>query len=1040
MRKVPNEGTLFWKGRLNLRFTLSLFLLSFFAIHLFAETGGLTNHSSTANSAFDIMQSSSRTIKGKVFDELNEPLVGATISIPGTTCGTLVDINGNFTLLIPEDIHSNTMQVSYIGYKSQTLSIKDKTEFNIKLELDSQLMEDVVVVGYGTSSVKDLTGSVASVGARQLDNLNTPNVSSMLQNLAAGVQVSQNTGRPGETVRVRVRGATSLTGSNDPLYVIDGIPVEDPKALDILSSSDIQSMDVLKDASSAAIYGSRAANGVVIITTKKGTIDSKPTVNFNYRFTADTQIKNFKILYGDEWRNYVEKFARETLIYDPSNETAEDILNIPGYLGSASTNWFKEVKQNAMRHDIDLSVAGGSKNSRYRVALSILDQKGMVIGDDMKRYNARIVNDYDVTSYFRVGINASFNVTNQNTSGTSMFTAQGTRPDLPIYDKNGNYDMTTGNPNPVANTNRKNASKMYRGLGTIYGEVDIWDGLKFKSSLSGNFMNQERETFTPSYLSRQELAYGQESHGRSYKTVFDNLLSYNKQLNKNHALDALIGVSFENSKSRNMNASGNTYPDDDIYTDIGAASVISGVGSGSSSTGLFSSFGRINYRLMERYLFTFTGRYDGSSMFGKNNKYGFFPSGAIAWRISEESFMQDIDFVNELKLRGSVGVTGTQNLSAYGSRDLYGAINYGELPGIIHSQTGNRDIRWEKSTQYDVGVDFTLWDNKIRGSLTGYYKDTKDLIWQFNFANSTMAGSMYRNIGAVTNKGIEFNITGYILDTPDWGVDVSLNLSRNKNKVTRLVPDGAIRNAMDGVIIQAQGGYQQVLAEGYPMGVFFGYEYNGIIQDWDRVNELNQYAKDNGQTYYDGSKLRPGQLEIKDLDGNGKIDDGDRVILGKPDPHFFGGLTANARYKDFTLFANFGFQAGGKKIYNKTLQNMPAQLTGLIDYGLNDRWSDENRDAKYPALYIGDGVARETKMSIHDASYFRLQELKLAYNIPFIKYVNGQVFVSATNLFTISSYPGTDPATINSNSNYGGNSETSYPGIRSFSLGFKVSL
>lgn len=908
------------------------------------------------------------------------------------------------------------------------------------MELDSHLIEDVVVVGYGTSSVKDLTGSVASVGARQLDNLNTPNVSSMLQNMAAGVQVSQNTGRPGEVVRVRVRGATSLTGSNDPLYVIDGVPVEDPKTLDILSSSDIQSMDVLKDASSAAIYGSRAANGVVIITTKKGSNDSKPTVNFNYRFTADTQIQNFKILYGDEWRNYIMKFAQQTLIYDPSNETAADILNVPNYLGSANTNWFKEVKQGAWRHDFDLSVAGGSKNSKYRVALSILDQQGMVIGDEMKRYNARIVNDYDITSYFRIGLNASFNLTNQHNSGTSMFTAQGTRPDLSVYDEEGNYDMTTGSPNPVANTNRKDVSKIYRGLGTIYGEVDIWDGLKFRTSLSGNLMTQERETFSPSYLSRQEIAYGQETHARSYKTVFDNLLSYNKEFNEKHTVDALIGISFENSKFKNMNASGNTYPDDDIYTNIGSASVISGVNDGSSSSGLFSSFGRINYKLLNRYLFTFTGRYDGSSMFGANNKYGFFPSGAIAWRISEESFMKDVDFVNELKLRGSVGVTGTQNLSAYGSRDLYGAINYGELPGIIHSQTGNRDIRWEKSTQYDLGIDFSLWDNRVRGSLTGYYKDTQDLIWRFNFANSTMAGSMYRNIGAVTNKGVEFNVTTYILDTPDWGVDVSLNLSKNKNKVTKLVPDGAIRNAMDNVIIQSQGGLQQVLAEGYPMGAFFGFEYNGIIQDWDRVEALNDYAKEKGQTYYDGSKLRPGELEIKDLDGNGKIDDGDRVIIGKPDPHFYGGLTGNVRFKDFTLFANFGFQVGGKKLYGKTLQNMPAQLTGLIDYGLNDRWSDENPNAKYPALYIGNGVARATDMNLHNASYFRLQELRLSYNLPFEKYVKGQVFMSTTNLFTITSYPGTDPATINSGSNYGGNYETSYPGIRSFSVGFKVSL
>lgn len=506
-------------------------------------------------------------------------------------------------------------------------------------------------------------------------------------------------------------------------------------------------------------------------------------------------------------------------------------------------------------------------------------------------------------------------------------------------------------------------------------------------------------------------------------------------------LDAVAGISFERGISRSTRMNSQTYPDNDIYTNLGSAASISSWGNGYNASGLFSSFARINYKLMERYLFTFTGRYDGSSMFGSNNRYGFFPSGAIAWRISQEKFMKNLTFINDLKLRASVGTTGTQNLTSFSNRDLYEATSYNNLSAIIHKQVGNRDIRWEKSTQYDLGLDFALFDYRLTGSISGYIKDTKDLIWSFDFPPSATGGSMQmnRNIGALTNRGIEINLVGRVLSTKDWNLDLTLNMSHNKNKVTKLVEEGRAQSAMNVVV---QGSYaDQVLAVGYPMGAFHGYEYAGIIQDQARIDELNAYAKSKGQSYYDGNSLKPGHLEIKDLNGDGIINYNDRVIIGNPDPDLFGGLTANLSYKQFSLFANFGYQIGGLKIYNKTLQNLPGQLTGLIDYGLNDRWSDTNKDAKYPALYIGDGVPRLTDHELFNASFFRLQEVRLTYNLPLNKVIKGQLFVSATNLFTLTSYPGTDPATVNSNSNYGGNYETStYPGFRSFSAGLKINL
>lgn len=952
---------------------------------------------------------------------------------------TATNANGEFTIT-SNSPHSDRLGVRFVGYEPQLIGIKGRNTINVVLQTDIKTIDEVVVIGYGTTSAKDLTGAVSTVGKRQLENLNATNVSSLLQNLASGVQVSQSTGRPGERVNIRVRGATSF-GSNDPLYIVDGVPIESYSLIESLSPGDIQSMDVLKDASAAAIYGSRAANGVIIITTTKGVISEKPTISFNYNSTIDTEIRNFRILTGDEWRNTLTGFARQTLVYDPSNKEADEIVNTPGQIfGDADTNWFDEIKQPAWRHNADFSIRGGSKTNKYMISLAVLDQTGMVRGDDLTRYTGRVSLDTDILPVLRFGINTNLGYMQRNVSGTSMFTSQGFRPDLPVYDENGNYDMSTGAANPVANTHIKNRTDTYNFLGTIYGELDIIPDLTFRSSLSGTVYSGTKEGFSPSFLYRNKRARGSEYHSNNFSTVFDNTLSYKKKFADIHSIDAVVGVSFENYESKSTYISGDTYPDDYIYNNIGSATstTVDSESGYKSSKGLFASFGRINYRLKDRYLFTVTTRYDGSSLFGANNRYGFFPSGAIAWRISEEPFMENVEFVNDLKIRMSAGVTGVTNIGLYRNLDLYSAGSYNDLPMIYHSQSGNKDIKWEQTTQRDIGVDFVLFDSRLRGSVSGYIKDSKDLIWNFNYSNSSKGYTVPRNIASVKNRGVELNLTGYIIQNKDWQFDVTLNVTRNVNKITKLVPEGAYTDP-NGVLIHGSG--QQVLALDKPMGAFFGYEYNGIIQTQKRVDELNALAKSKGFSYYDGNMLRPGHLELKDLNGDGRITADDRTVIGDPNPRFYGGVTTNLAYKSFSLFANFGFQSGGKKIYGQTLQNVPAQLTGLIDYGLNDRWNDNHKDAKYPALYIGDGVPKMTSLSLHSTTHLRLQELRIAYRLPeFNKYMNAQIYVSGTNLFTISPYPGTDPATANYQSSYGGNYDTSYPGIRSFSFGLKFNL
>ncbi|MBD5378319.1 MAG: SusC/RagA family TonB-linked outer membrane protein [Bacteroides sp.] len=981
-----------------------------------------------------VAKSSKATVKGVVVDESGEPLAGASVLMSGSSEGVATDIDGNFTLTdVPT---KGSFKVSYIGYQPLEVRIAGRRNFRVVLQPDLQKLEEVVVVGYGTTNVKDLTGSVASVGERTLGQLNVPNASQMLQNVAAGVQVSSGTGVPGETVRVRVRGATSLTGSNEPLFVIDGVPVEGSDALNNIPPSDIKSLDVLKDASAAAIYGSRAANGVVLVTTKSGEHDQKASVSFNYNVTTDHQINNFRILYGDEWRETIKRLALETQVFDPSNSYCKQILEENSrYLGDANTNWFNLVKQTAIRHNANLSVSGGGKNTKYLMSLSLMDQKGMVIGDRLKRYSAHMVSEASILPILRFGMNANATYSDSHSANTSLFSAQGTRPDLSPYNDDGSFDLSMST-NPVAELEKRNNNELFTITGTVYGEVDIIKGLRFRTSLSGTLGYTDSDYFNPSYITTRKEATGGESHYRRSKTLWDNTLNYNAKFGI-HAIDAMAGVSWEKYISKTQSISGKTYPDDEIFTNIGSAATVSNWNSSYSSNGLFSSFARLNYRLYDRYLLTFTCRYDGSSMFGANNRYGFFPSGAIAWRINNESFMRDFTFVDDLKLRFSAGRTGVQNLGTYANRDIYKSGSYNGANTIYHSQVGNRDIRWEKSTQYDLGLDFAFLNSRLRGSLSGYWKYTDDLIWSFSFPPSATSGSMPRNIGSVRNAGIELTATGNIITGRDWDFDLTLNLSHNRNKVTKLVEEGRVQAALDAIV---HGSGNQVLAQGYPMGAFFGWEHNGIIQSQERIDELNRYAEEKGQRYYDGNTLKPGNVEYVDLNGDGIINNDDRTIIGSPEPAVFGGLISNVRYKDFHLFLNFGYQIGGKKIYSKALQNVPGQLCGLIEYGLSDRWSDSNRDGKLPALYIGEGVPRMSDYQLFDASFFRLQEVRLTYTIPMGKYFRGNVFVAATNLFTITSYPGTDAATVNSG-NYGGNYDTSaYPGIRSFSAGLQISL
>jgi TonB-linked SusC/RagA family outer membrane protein len=973
-------------------------------------------------------------IKGKVTDSEGTPLPGATIMEKGTMNGITSDQDGNYMLEV-KGIKSIIL-VSYIGFETQEIIVSNKMTINVVLEPSVSSLNEVVVVGYGTTAVKDLTGAVSRISERQMEVKNVASVASLMQNMAAGVMVSGYTGRPGENVRVRVRGATSFSGKNEPLYVIDGVPSQNSDVLNAIVPSDIASVDILKDASASAIYGSRAANGVVMITTKRGRLNEKTKFSITYNSSVDEQIKNFSMLDGDKFRAYLTDLANKTLVVDPGNTIANNILDPEGgYVGDANINWFEHVKQAAWRHNLDLSIRGGSNNISYFISGSVMNHQGMVVKDNLSRYSARVNLDVIINKVFKIGTRISLSYTDKSESGTSLFSSQGHRPDLPIYKEDG---ITFYDDNPVAKSTIVDNTDEYSLSGNFYGELEIIKDLKLRSSLSVNQYMNYNYTFNPSYLSYYNEASAGRTEGRGYSTVFDNTLSYVKTFNDIHFIDFIGGISFENFGNQSAYLYKNGFAMDEIYTNVSAGTEFNRSGDSKNSKGLFSSFARFNYKYNDKYLVTLTARHDGSSMFGKNNRYGFFPSGAIAWKINKEDFLKDVSFINELKLKVSAGKTGIQNLTSYSNRDLYKATKYNDVSGIKHSQIGNKDIKWELSTLYDVGLDFTFFNYKLSGSIGYYLKNTNDLIRAFSFPSSMAVNNMYYNVGSVRNQGFELNLKANLINKKDLKLDLGINLATNKNTVIRLEEEGAIVNS-SGTIVQSSG--TQVLAVGYPMGVFFGYEYNGIIQNQDRIDELNQNAKNNGHYWYNGY-LYPGNLEISDLNKDGKISGEDRTIIGSPDPDVFGGINTILEYKRFTIRANFGFQIGGKKVYGKALQNIPSQLTGLVDYNLYNRWSLDNTDSQIPASYLGQGVTQLTRLSIFDASYFRLQDVRISYDIPEINNfpLQGQIYFSVTNLFTLTSYPGTDPATVNTYGNFGGNYETSYPGIRTFSFGLKFNL
>lgn len=1001
------------------------------------------------------------------------PLPGVNVHVEGTTIGTTTDSDGRFAIDVPDG--QQVLVFSFVGFAPQRIEVAGAATLEVVLEPSVNVLDETVVIGYGTARKADLTGSVASVRTETIERLPTMlSPDRALQGVAAGVEVVQNNGQPGSAPRVRIRGTNSLSGSNEPLYVVDGVPVVpesniafDPATrtgsnlneqlnelgisspLANLNLSDIESIDILKDASAAAIYGSRAANGVVIITTRRGRLNQRPTFTADYSLTTQTP-KTLDMLDAPGYRTILTEAAQN----NPTHSQSQLILDpdVP-YFGDANTNWRDVVQPEApVTHSVAISSSGGSQTLRYLTSFSALNQSGLLRGSGFERYTGRLNLDTDVSRRFRIGTNLSLSYGNQDASDASLLDRIYTyRPDVPVYQSDGSFAAAPNYSfaNPLALSNARNNNETYLLLGSAFGQFDLIDNLTFETRLSLNYNNGQQISFYPGYLNRGGFSsaggpgggFGLQSTSTSYFHLFENTLTYTADFDA-HSVTSVIGASWQGNSNEYAQTAGRDFPDERVLTNLSSAATIVFATGHATRSGLASYFGRVNYSYNGRYLLTLSGRMDESTRFAADNKRGFFPTIAGAWRISEEPFLRNSGLVSDLKLRASAGVTGQQDIGPYQWRALFTSESYGGLPATVQSQLGNDALKWETTTQYDGGIDFALLDYRLRGTVGYYVKNTKDLLYVDTTPGSTGFGSVTANIGDIQNRGLEFELEGDFNLTDELTGSLSGNISFNRSKLVRL-------NTLDfdeeAGLIRAPGG--AFLQEGQPLGLHYGYVVEGIFQSQAEVDARNEAAPG---AYYQAAGTGPGDFIFRDLNGDGVINALDQTVIGNAQPDFTGGFSGRLSYRGVDLSALFTYSVGYDLLW--------LSQRNMINIGFNplnasadvlDRWTPEN-PTDQPRVAMGDPNqnARVSDYYIHDGSYVRLANLNLSYTLPAslterAMAARVQVYATGTNLFTLTRYPGSDPE--NSVVNFGNNLRmgidfSRYPLARSYSMGVRMSF
>ena len=983
--------------------------------------------------------SSTKNISGVVKDETGEPVIGANVVVKGTTNGTVTDMNGRYSLEVPE---GGVLQISYIGYNTQEVKVGSGDVVNVSLREDSEALDEVVVIGYGTVKKSDLTGAVGSVQMKDVSQVGITSADRALQGQIAGVQVNARTGQPGESMMIRVRGSNSLAGGNEPLYVIDGMPVE--KMNSDINPEDILSMEVLKDASSTAIYGSRGANGVVMITTKRGRTGDT-VLEYNGYVGVSSLRKKLDLLGKDD---YI------AMVNEVSQNDGNGIAITPEQAALLPNNdWQDLAYQTALTHSHQVSVSGGTDKTKLYSSLNYMNQEGIIKGSDYNRFALRINGDQKLARNLSLNASIAYSYGTQNTAnsnadgwGAIAYTAMVMAPIQEIRDADGKYTNFSGTPwggtNPVGMAelykNKTVNSRLLANMSLIY---EIIDGLTFRVNAGAEVNAGSSDRYIPIGLSAGGKLDGDASKSKSnyYTIINENILTYDKRFNKNHALNLMGGVTFQTYQYNDLGGSGTGFLRDVYETNnLGVASTPGTPSSGYSDYRMASFLGRANYNLMERYLLTVTARYDGSSKFSKNHKFAFFPSAALAWRLSEENFIQDIDWLSNLKLRASIGQTGNQSISPYQTFARLGTsgpiFGDGKDIGFGLSSMANDDLKWETTTQTDIGVDFGFFSNRLNIGFDYYWKQTRDLLYNATLPPSSGYSSMLRNLGRIDNKGFEISInTINMKGKVNW--TTNLNITSNRSIVKDLGSD-VYGNKIQRIDAPIGGGNWFPLFVGKAPFQLYGYEIEGIYQ-------TDEEARLNGE-----ATKKAGDYRYKDTDGKAGITTGDKTIIANTQPKFTFGLTNIINWNNFELSFLLIGSVGGDIVneFNKSITNIGGTWNIRKDVWEN-HWTPENPNAKYARASVATkdylAFGDPSSVWVENGSYLRFKDIKLAYTLPSQWFAgsrkpNISVYLSGQNLITITSYSHYDPEASWTSSAVNGWDRGVYPSAKSFTLGLQV--
>ena len=1032
-----------------------------------------------------------RTITGTVTGENNAPVAGATITVKGTSIATLSNQDGQFSITVPAD--RNALTVSFVGYQNQDIPLGNSNIVNISLKSSTASLEEVVVTGYATQRKKDLTGSVAVVNVDELKSQPAASPVEALQGKATGVQII-NDGAPGSTPQIRIRGFSTIN-NNDPLYIIDGMPYKGK--LSWLSAEDIASMQVLKDASAASIYGSRANNGVVIITTRKGRKGSAPKVSLNayYGTQAPNRSRFPDFMSPTQYANYFyQQFINAgqtpglTSTTGTNYGTSATAPQLPEYLVAGTktghditaadadpskynysqnpstyyqitkanqqgTDWMRVITQNAPMQNYELSVLGGGDNSTYAISGNYFKQEGTIKYSGFERAVVRANTSFStLNDHLTIGENMQYSydknqgfATNRNVSGE--YQGEGSpigwvyrmQTIIPVYDIMGNFAGTRGdklgnseNPLAVLYRARNNISTDNQFFGSAYADLMIVKGLNLKTTFGMQYNNFKWQGFT---VPNPEFSEGSidrnsidEHQGYGSSWTWTNTLTYKRNFNEVHNLTILAGTEAIKNKGRTLDGFGNgyfLYGNTDYYT-LGTASSTSAGSSGYTSS-LYSLFGRVDYSFKDRYLLSGTIRRDGSSNFSPDERYGVFPAGSVAWRLSQEEFMKGISWLNDLKIRAGFGITGNQDIPSFQYLRRYQAsINTSYYPisgaapqsGLWVNSYDNPNIKWEQAQSLNIGLDFTIINNKLEGSFDWYNRDTKDMLYPVPQPATGVGGgsSPYLNIGKMNNRGVELSLTYHYTGSGKEGFtfDLTGNISTNKNKIVELAPGIPFvqYNTIRAVTTS-------ILYPGYAFGSFYGYKMIGIYQSQDEVTK--------GPSYADARVGGPKYADISGPDGNPDVivDANDRTIIGNPMPKFIYSLGFNASYKRFDISMFFNASVGNDLFDMTRYYTDFGGFDGAVTTRMLNAWSPENPSSMIPSPYRGrpNIEMQASSYYVQNGSFFKMKNLQIGYNFPMrgtLKNAisNLRAYVSATNLFVITDYSGMDPEVSQISSTY----------------------